>query len=371
MHKVYNIKRDLYVRLLFVFVLTYQSFHYILQYGDINTSPTYTATPVIFQIFKYVFTLLLLIPVYSTAKYYKKLNFASILFLLILLNLFVYNILVYPNIDINELKYILLAAMLIPILFFSRSSIKVFYRNKDFFIYSSVAYVILTNLYVIFNYIYFNRLTAQAYEGDLFNRFAGFWDMPNAFGAFNVFLLFILLKRGNFLLAIFLFFNVIFTFSLSSYVVLLFALLIYSFKSLRKLAVLLSVFVFSIILLFIKQDILLKFLEQKKGSIMEHLSFFDNVNYLPIFDGHLSFNESFLFSFFNNYNVIALVTFIGLIMLLIKNCKEDMYTYYILFFIVGSIFIPQIYVFPNNFIFLLFVILLIKKDRKVYYEISN
>lgn len=346
-----------------LFLILYPSFHYILKYTQSTTSPRYMDVPFIWQFSKYIGVLIFAILIFLNVKFQKRIRkyiiYSSTLFIgVILFNLM---LLIIGNPNINELKYIYFFIVLSPILLLNKDSIIILQKNLESFIDIAILYFILTNIYIIINFYFFDRLPAQAYPGTFIIRFAGLWDMPNAFGFINVFLLYITLLKGYTVRSFFLVFNIILTLSLSSYLGLLFILFFYLKK---KKKILIGLLIFLIIFIPISiyfVDIIYDLYQSKSGSIGEHLRLFFSYPFFSVIEGKIYFNESFTQSFLYNYFpfsflLILIVLYIGVLNL------NTIYGVYILLFFIINLIIPQMYIFPNNIFFIIFLYILMNKN---------
>ena len=86
---------------------------------------------------------------------------------------------------------------------------------------------------------------------------------------------------------------------------------------------------------------------------------------LPLWNSPLQYHESWILSFFYNYFPFSLIVEGLLFVLAVKLffAREKTFLgFYILIFIVGSFAIPFLYVFPLNFIFILFLYIHLRLD---------
>lgn len=358
-------KKYLISKSFFLFLIIYPSFHYILKYTSSGTSPTYGNVPLSWQVIKYIILFLYSMLFLFNFSFYKKLNKIIILLIFLFLPVVFYNILLvfikHPN--INELKYIFIFLIMLPILFLDKCSLFLFKKSFEEIIDFIMIYFILTNIYVIFNFLVFNRLPAQAYPGTLMIRFAGLWDMPNAFGFFNSFLLYISLLKKYRIRSIFLFINVILTLSFSSIFVLLLVFSIYLYRKRRLLFAIIFISPFIVLLLIYYFDFLYNIFKLKEGSIMVHLQYFETYPFLSILNGYIAFNESFIQSFLYNYFPFSMFLLIIFLYIGFSNI-DSIYGIYIILFVFANIIIPQIYIFPVNVFFVIFLYILLNSNYK-------
>jgi len=173
-----------YARLLLVVALYYLAYRYPLQINASTTSPTYTDTPLLFQVGKYAiclglagwFTALaLLTPSGTTGQ--------AIVVILIAYLVAIGSLASFATGDLAHLEHAIFLLVAVPLL------IKPVEVNVDgilrWFVYlNTLAFVVQWALF-----IFFGRLPALAYHESYFVRFGGIWDDPNGMGVFLSFII--------------------------------------------------------------------------------------------------------------------------------------------------------------------------------------
>lgn len=170
--------------------LYYYSYRYIFKYNSSETSPTYSDTPVSFQIGKYILCGLIILLFFFLLRYKKK-RFFTRHSLSIFLCLLIYTslLLVYGIIDKDMISIQRAITYSIPLIFgfFGFTTIDLLKIEK--FIYYFCFYSIIYEAIQIALFILYGRLPALAYAGSFSIRFGGPWDDPNGFSIFLSFLL--------------------------------------------------------------------------------------------------------------------------------------------------------------------------------------
>lgn len=344
---------------LFFIIISYQSFHYIMKFSAEGTSPTYSNTPMLWQTMKYVLITFSLMVIYINIKYIKKINKSIFLLIIAIVYISMFNAINQFR-DISELKYVYLFVVCTPLLFLSKYSLNILFKVYVNILLYFALFLIISNIIVILNYLIFDRLPAQAYAGTLMIRFAGLYDMPNGFGMLNVFLFYYFIFKGNKTISFFLFINIIFTLSGSTLLVFFIIGFIYNIHKIKFF----TMFMISIPIIFsigyYYQDILLTLYKLKLGSWQAHFDMLKDLVFFPILHGGLIFNESFVVSFFLNYFPVSIFIILLIIYIAIRN-KNNIFGLYIIVFFIASMFISQIYIFPNNILFIINLIFLLRK----------
>ncbi|MBR4496567.1 MAG: hypothetical protein IKP12_05500 [Acholeplasmatales bacterium] len=273
--------------IIFNLYLYYYAYRYILRYNDSETSPTYSDTPLILQIGKYIL-LVLLIAVFLLYTFKKKVKIRGrkvlvfIAFLVLILQE-IYCFILDKN--SNQLTFSLcLIPPFLMLLFNEQIDYNAFDKSIEIFVYISIAYEILQVLL----FIGFNRLPALAYDTGVFTdvRYGSVWDDPNGFALFTIFLIpyslykFKGLKR--IIILVLLLGMLGLTFSLTAIavaVVIAFIALVSSIlkntkRSIWIYIVTLTTIILGIIAALTKIDSFLVFMDSKQGSILGHLESF-------------------------------------------------------------------------------------------------
>ena len=357
--------------IIFFVLLLYNCHRYFFKYNSTFTSPSYTDTPFNWQIGKYIILTIVLSFLYIKNKYKVKQSWLFSTLLIVALFILVINILntiLYKEFFTDELEYLFFFFLLFPLAFINEDVLKYIIEKLDSVLLITSLFLVASNLFVISNFVLTGRLPALAYQG-LIVRFGGLWDDPNGFGFICVFLFFWNYLRKNFLLASLLLFCIGSTLSISSIVVFLMSLIYWSKVTLGKMSkkMLVLITVISVAgFLFISTflDRIINLLQYKIKSAESHATFKLYFSALPLLKGQLQFHETWIVSFFLNYFPVSIIILFFFIYFLITGFlkrDKDIIHYYIFIFIIGNLFIPLIYNFPLNFVFILFVILCVRK----------
>lgn len=394
-----------YVFLSFLFISqVYYGYRYVLQYNSAATSPTYSDTPLPFQIGKYIIalfifylmipTFLLAVPASSILKKRKldtlNINIGIIWLFLILYVGYIWVscfkfVPVIPQ-DIKGLFFMPLV-LLMPYFYRGKPSLKLYLKVGVW----GLIYHIVYSFYQFGNYIFFSRLPALAYPGGLI-RFGGGWDDPNGFGMFLILPILSLLgmrrllndtwKRYSYVLLAVLIALVFLTVSVSAISMLILALLLYGFFKDRKTLLVFFFLICLIGVLFYAYPDYIGYIKTiymwKSESIMGHLTgmlqlsdYIENSFIFSLLFGQSSewvFNENFYIQSFINHGLIGLAflfctIFFSLIYgfskvklarehsdVLVENVLPPLLIY-IIVFAIGSVGIPFYNVFPTNLFF--------------------
>lgn len=357
--------------LLLLLLLFYNSYRYFFSYN----MHTAQVIPLFWKILKYILLPLCLIPIYiKSYKSFKLKKSISIVFLsflcfyILIINALSFEL--YENIIFDEFEYVIYFFLLSPIFFFSQKLLRVLISNIEDVIYVTAWIMVISNIYVYFNYLFFNRLPAHAYTGSLV-RFGGLWDDPNGFAFFCVFLFFSLWKSKRLIICLCLFICIVFAFSFTSYILFIFSIIYFMYVEQFKfklIHILIIVFIvvltISVCIFFLTLEDIEYFkgiIEAKSGSMDAHKKLLDlNFYALPILNEGVQFSETWILSFLVNYMPISPVA-LSLLTLYILGVflrrEKSIVSYFIILFVLGMLFLPMLYVFPVNFIFIVFLMI--------------
>ncbi len=371
--------------IIFLIFNVYYWYRYIFKYNSEGTSPTYSNTPVYFQLGKYalavgfIVVLLLLFLIYNT-----KLKFGGFEFVLFCgFILVAFKSVLMGSFDFLIKNFIFIIPAYV-VTFIEDDE----YKKRFFKIFKIVLlYHLIYSFLQIGLYVVKGRLPALGYEGGLV-RFGGGWDDPNAFGLFLVipisYLFIMLMKTGERPRVKFLYlvmFGIclvleILTFSFAGYLALgVCAIAMFvKYFSRAKLWVILFVFlVLAMTVVLFYMDLVLEVLSQKGGSASQHLDALvfkvTHENYLiGLFFGGSSYNfsENIYNIIFMNYGVLYLIGYLLVRLYAIwiaykvyLKTKKENWALISLIFIVSyticNVGIPYAIVFPMNYIYWVFV----------------
>ena len=190
----YKVKEYVYYALLSLY-LFYYSYRYIFKYNSSQTSPTYSDTPLAFQLLKYAILGCLLLVLVLQFRVTTRIPYRNRKIFLITALLIV-QFIVLGGLSKN-LDAISTALILVPILFYVRCgdlpSLSKVEKILMVFWWFSFTYELLQ----IALYVVFKRLPALAYPtGKITDvRFGGAWDDPNGYALFTLFYLFYFLVK--------------------------------------------------------------------------------------------------------------------------------------------------------------------------------
>lgn len=369
--------------IIFNVYLYYYGYRYILRYNDSETSPTYSDTPLVLQIGKYIL-ILLLIAIFLLYTFKKKIKIRGrkvLVFMafLVLILQELYCFIIYKN--SNQLTFtICLLPPFLMILFNEKINYKALDKSIEIFVYVSILYEILQVLL----FVGMKRLPALAYDTGVFTdvRYGSVWDDPNGFGLFTIFLIpysFYKFKGLKRIIICVLLLGILgLTFSLTAIavaVVIAFVAIVASMlkntkRSLWIYIVTLSVIIVGIIGALTKIDSFIVFYNSKQGSILGHLESFKLTGFtvyqflgvipkaidaesgaikLLYIGGVLHFVVFFL---------LSICAIVRLRMLSLKSENPGIYKamfWYVLGFLLGCINLPYMYIFVTFGFYGLFI----------------
>ncbi|MCR9065739.1 MAG: hypothetical protein NXI00_17340 [Cytophagales bacterium] len=259
----------------------------------------------------------------------------------------------------DELEYVIFALMFFPLFYISNNDLKFITTKIDKYIVFAIWVLVISNLLVLLNYFIFDVLPFHGYEGSLLIRFGGFWDDPNAFSIFSCFLLFYSCHKKLWLESALLIINVVFAISFTGYVLLMVILFFYMIRNN-------NVLLFGIILLlvialvgYLNLDFIEAIYELKKGSLESHSTGLVKFSVLPLTQP-LIFHETWFISFMINYSPVSYIVIVIVLYYFIKIYFKGSYSIQnslFLIFVISSLFLPFLYMFPLNILgFMLFVL---------------
>lgn len=176
----------------FIFIThVYFIYRYPFKYGSASTSGTYSSTPFIFKVGKYLIVLLMEFYVLvqytlSTCKVSLSRGQKIIIFFVVLFASYLsFSSVLNIGSGVGNISFAVETTFFIPlVLFFA-----LFLNKKEYFyteiIFYSFAYHLFYSLVQVILYVMVGRLPNIGYPGG-FARFGGGWDTPNAFGMFII-----------------------------------------------------------------------------------------------------------------------------------------------------------------------------------------
>lgn len=356
-------------RALFGMCLVYNFHRYIFKYSHgAYPKEGYQQTPLVWQAGKFILIAVVLSVIYLRSRFVCRIPvslLAIYLFLGVVLGTNIGSALLYGEWLTDEIEYLIYAISVLPIGLLDREGLIELKAEIDYSLNIAQWVLIVSNGIVIVNYIVFGIIPFHAYEGVLL-RFGGLWDDPNALAIFSVFFLGYAIMKKQYLLAGIHVFNVISTVSLNGYL-LLFTLMAYFFINTNrnrflKIAIF-SVFVSLLIgLAVINYEFVLRIYEAKRESIEQHTTVDLDFKLLPWLQP-VQFHETWLLSLNVNYFPFSVPITVGVLVLFVQffliKPKSLQRLLFILFF-VTNLFLPFLYMFPVNFVALLFLVLYTK-----------
>lgn len=370
-YRFHNLNRTLWYILFFT--LTVYNFHrYIFKYSHgAFAKDGYQQTPLVWQAGKFFVVAAILGIIYLRSRFINRIPISllvvySFLFIVLVTNLG--SALLYGELLTDEIEYLIFAMSVFPIGFLNRDGINELKQIIGPALNTAQYILIVSNWIVIFNYFVFKIIPFHAYEGILM-RFGGLWDDPNTLAIFSVLLLGYALMKQQYVLAGFHVLNVLLSISLNGYILLI-ALIAYFFFNTRKNK-LVKIITFSSFIAFIilvsvaNYEFFARVYEAKRESIEQHTTVDLMFNFFPLLQP-VQFHESWFLSLNVNYFPFSVPITTGFLVLFIRfflfDANSVQRLMFILFFIT-NLFLPFLYMFPINFIALLFLVLYAKGVR--------
>lgn len=357
---------------LFSTAIVYNFHRYIFKYSHgAYPKEGYQQTPLTWQAGKFFVVAAILAVIYFRSRFVNRIPVSLIILYLFLIIVLITNIgsaLIYGNILTDEIEYSIFAFSVLPVAFLNKEGLADLKEGIESALNASQYILIASNWLVIFNYFAFRIIPFHAYEGVLM-RFGGLWDDPNALAIISVLLLGYALLKKQYVLAALHVINVLLSISLNGYL-LLFSFAAYFFLNTSKNRVmkiiLFSSFIAIILLLaVVNSEFLLRIYEAKRESIEQHATVELTFSPFPLLQP-VQFHETWLLSLNVNYFPFSvpitgavLALFVQFFLFKPKSLQRLLF---ILFF-VTNLFLPFLYMFPVNFIALLFLVLYAKGVR--------
>lgn len=349
--------------------LLYNFHRYIFKYSHGGFAKEgYQQTPLIWQAGKFGFVLLIMALIYINSRFVSKIPTVLVFiyaFLMIVLVTNIISIFVYQQIATDEIEYLLYAFTLLPVCFFSKSDLKTIGEEIYPVLNVSQYIIIVSNWVVIGNYFLFGVVPFHAYEGVLL-RFGGLWDDPNTLAIISAFFLGYSIFRKQYILAGIHIVNILLAISFNGYFLMI-ATLAYCFlkSESSKITRMLVVSAFTIVafaLVYSNLDLMISIYEAKQESVEQHSTISVEFSWLP-FVNPVQFQETWWISMFINYFPLSMGVIVISIWAAVKaffsETRSLQHLLFVLFFI-SNLFLPFLYMFPLNFISLLFLILYFK-----------
>ena len=364
-----NLTRKLWYTLIFV-AICYNFHRYLLKYSHgAFAKDAYQQTPLIWQAGKYILIAAVLGLIYFNSRLTFRIPAKLLVFYLFLGVVLIVNvgsILMYGEVLTDELEYLIFGLLVLPLGFVIQEDLQVLADEISTILNLSQYALIVSNWIVIFNYYAFRTIPFHAYEGILM-RYGGLWDDPNTFAIVSVLLLgYAMMKKQYWIVALHII-NVILTVSLNGYLLLI-TFACYWFLNnpknrLLHTALFTGLIVLIAALVFVNLDYAIQIYDAKKESIDQHSSLFDITFYLIPLLQPVLFHETWLLSMNVNYFPFSALFTLLLLFILVRffffRPRSIQRLLFILFF-VTSLFLPFLYMFPINFIALLFLVLYTK-----------
>lgn len=374
------------LNLCLIVYLFYYSYRYILKYNSEGTSPTYSNTPLLFQMAKFILLALILLAMIILILC-NEIKFKHRLILLWLTYFCLQNMYAFfITKESSRLTTTICSLVAFCVIFFGR---RIELKSIDLTLRVFLYFTIIYELIQIFLFVVFKRLPALGYNTGVITdvRFGGAWDDPNSFSVLLAFFIPYVtmrykgLKRLVLLLTLSVF--LIITWSLTgifAFLGCLACIIFYNFiitgRAMKiKYIVLFSLSVLLVVIgcvIFWEKIVL--FLSNKQSSIEQHLdswnlegvSIYTFIGILPID----RFSESSVLGLLFSGGLLNVLLFYSVSIIVIlrlnkiknsiipKSSDYHIYSamlYYVITFLIASINLPFISIFSNIGIFMVFL----------------
>lgn len=280
----------------------------------------------------------------------------------------------------NHLELAFFFLVLFCLLLLNRTGFSKARLNRQFLVF--LYWAVLFSIVQMALFLVLGRLPALAYENSLSVRFGSIWDSPNSFGVFLSFLIPFAYVQFNgyarYVMAGFLLILLLLTQSLTAIASFVLTLVLGGTLICFRLndgvkwlkSALMFVIAFVVILAFamisLIRDVLLQFLETKKGSIDDHSDMFkvvsEHISAKTILgvSGETLLTESAWITLFLNYGAFYVALFLGVLIYAIFKLSKEVsfdrreqstvvgFYYFLICFGVASFNLPLVYMFPVN-----------------------
>ena len=359
--------------LLFYTSICYGFHRYIFKYSHgAFAKEGYQQTPLVWQAGKFVLIAVLLGLIYLNSRFATRISVKLLLLYTFLSFVLIVNIgsfLLYDTLLTDELEYLIYALLLLPLCFIAREELQII-ENEISVIINVLQYILIgSNAIVIFNYFAFDIIPFHAYRGALM-RFGGLWDDPNTFAICSVLFMGYALAKKQYLLVSVHAISVLLTVSFNGYLLLFGSLCYWILGSTKNRFLYLGLFAGLIsilmVLVFYNLDYAISIYMAKRESINQHSSIatltFSGMPFLQPVLFHETWFLSELINYFPFSILFTLTMAVIFVRFLLFETRTIQRLLFILFFIT-SLFLPFLYMFPINFIALLFLVLYIRGVR--------
>jgi hypothetical protein len=359
--------------ILFYTIICYGFHRYLFKYSHgAFAKDGYQQTPLIWQAGKFVVISVILSLIYLNSRFISRIPVKLLLFyafMAFVLFINIGSILLYGVIQTDEIEYLIYATLLLPLGFVVKDDLQILADAIGPILNVCQFILIASNAIVIFNYFMFRIIPFHAYEGVLL-RFGGLWDDPNTLAIVSVLLMGYALINKQYLFVALHVISIILTVSLNGYILLIAFSFYWMFANSKRRLLYISLFVGLFItlalLVFYNLDYVVGIYNAKQESIDQHSSLSTLTFYGIPFLQPVIFHETWFISESINYFPLSIIFTLALVAIFVRffliDSRSIQRLLFILFFLT-SLFLPFLYMFPVNFIALLFLVLYTKGVR--------
>ena len=349
--------------------LVYNFHRYIFKYSHGGyPKEGYQQTPLTWQAAKFGLVFLAMSFIYLNTRFINRIPIRLVwlytfLFFILLIN--ITSILLYEQVITDEIEYLIFAFTLLPLCFTNFTDLKSIDKEIVSILNNSQYIIIISNWIVIANYFLLGVVPFHAYEGILM-RFGGLWDDPNTLAIISAFLLGFSIFNKQYILAIFHIINILLAISFNGYLLMVVTVAYFFINTnnnrIIRLLLLGTLLIILSFIVFMNFSLFQPIYEAKSESIEQHSTLSVTFHWLPLSNA-VQFHETWWISLFVNYFPLSIVFIFMCLWAFIKTyffkSKSLQRLMFILFFM-SNLSLPFLYMFPINFIAILFLVLYLK-----------
>ncbi|GIO62466.1 hypothetical protein [Paenibacillus cineris] len=373
----------------------YLAYRYPFKINSSSTSPTYSDTPLILQVGKYIiFSGIFYLALISTLRLKARPLISKVRMIELVVYVYIFLMSIVGTV-LGSSDYMMQTGMFFCLLIFPYFiELRVDYRRIKKVIYCFIYLAVISEMVQVMLFKLFDRLPALGYYNSTNVRFGSLWDDPNGFAIIIAFLLsFIWLTENNnvikLVLSISLIITLLLTLSFTGIVsvgaaIIIGTLLIHisqkKFSAFFKtwgIILILGIVLVAVYIFIIKDSAFFnQFMREKQGSISAHINYANQFSLKDLFKAVSlqpagKYSESGFINILINFGaiyfvlyfltgIITVLRFLKLIRIYEGNNHVNLYysgLFFVIAYMIGMLNIPYDVVFPVNLIYVLCILL--------------
>jgi hypothetical protein len=357
---------------LLLFALIYNFHRYFVIYNIEDLANGEEITPIGWKLGKYLVVSIVLACYYFLSDFDFEITTGQWLIIIFVVFLIVFNIigfLLHKKTITDEFEYQFFVVLLLPLLFVKKDNLLHIAPISERFLNVAQYVLIASNLVVMFNYFYFDRMPYHSYKGSVVVRFGSAWDDPNTFGIISSFFVFFAhYKRKYWLMAVHII-NILATFSFTALILCTIMIGYIAVRSDKKFYWAIGLGIVAVVagyLAIVNIEFIEAVLEAKSRSLEGHADTNFDFYWLPLQQA-MQFHETWQLSFSMNYfpiSIVALLAFWAFIFRQYFFVPASIQSAWFVLYFATTCFLPFPYMFPINFMIALWAILY---SKEVYF----